>query len=291
MPLHPRRLLTGGGAPPPGFRKSPEGVWRRPASTARASTATTSCVPSNDVSERLRQPLILEFDPQDYPFADVVREILGLPAVQDLRLLHRSSLGTEMLVDKSGASINYYQSKWNRDRDKTPAERGAAFERFDELYRKFLRNVISPSIEGNDLARVVFQRAPTLRVYPPGGETAMGAFHCDENYHHQPSELNLWMPLSLEVSGTNSLWVESAPGLGDYKPLELRYGQCFRGYLNKCRHGCHPNNSNITRVSLDFRVVCDALGGHNPGFRKGVRRGPKAKYQSVFDIGGFYDVL
>lgn len=264
----------------------------RCASTARSSSTTTSsAVPITAISEQLKQPLILEYDVAEFPLAEVVTEILGLPREQDLRLLHESSLGTEMLVDKSGAKINYYQSMWNRDRDKSPAERGEAFSRFDALYRSFLQTVVAPSIQGNDAGRIIFQRAPTLRVYPPGGETAMGSFHNDEQYHHQPSELNLWMPLSLEVKGTNSLWVESSPGLADYEPLSLRYGQCYRGYLNQCRHGCQPNNSGITRVSLDFRIIADALGGHNPAFRKGVRRGPKAMYQSVFDLGGFYDVM
>lgn len=262
----------------------------RCASTARPST-TTSAVPSTVISEQLKLPLILEYDVAEFPLAEVVTEILGLPREQDLRLLHRSSLGTEILVDKSGAKINYYQSMWNRDRDKSPAARGEAFSRFDALYRSLIQKVLAPSIQGNDAGRVIFQRAPTLRVCPPGGETAMGSFHNDEQYHHQPSELNFWMPLSLEVGGANSLFVESAPGLGDFEPLSLRYGQCYRGYLNQCRHGCQPNNSGITRVSIDFRIVADALGGHNPGFRKGVRRGPKAMYQSVFDLGGFYDVM
>ena len=34
--------------------------------------------------------------------------------------------------------------------------------------------------------------------------------------------------------------------------------------------------------------VSQSSGGHDPAFRKGVRRGVKARFQNVFDVGGFY---
>jgi hypothetical protein len=37
--------------------------------------------------------------------------------------------------------------------------------------------------------------------------------------------------------------------------------------------------------------VSRASGGHNPGFRRGVRRGAKALFQDVFDEGGFYSAV
>ena len=51
-----------------------------------------------------------------------------------------------------------------------------------------------------------------------------------------------------------TLWVESAPGAGDYHPLDVDVGQigCFHGTL--CRHYAPANASPCTRVSLDFRV-------------------------------------
>ena len=39
----------------------------------------------------------------------------------------------------------------------------------------------------------------------------------------------LGTPLLDKVWGTNSLFVESSPGRGDYHPLELRYGQVRQG--------------------------------------------------------------
>ena len=34
--------------------------------------------------------------------------------------------------------------------------------------------------------------------------------------------------------------------------------------------------------------MSESSGGHDPLFRKGVRRGVKARFQNVFDVGGFY---
>ena len=63
------------------------------------------------------------------------------------------------------------------------------------------------------------------------------------------------------VWNTNTLWLESAPGKGDFQPQELDYGQLlkFDGY--ECRHYTIDNDSPGTtcRVSFDFRVVPSQL--------------------------------
>ena len=68
------------------------------------------------------------------------------------------------------------------------------------------------------------------------------------------------------VRGNNSLWVESAPGAGDLKPLELRYGEAFRFDGGHQAHECKANDTGDTRVSIDFRVIArsrwrDEFGG------------------------------
>jgi hypothetical protein len=42
------------------------------------------------------------------------------------------------------------------------------------------------------------------------------------------AEVNFWVPLT-RVFGTNTLFVESAPGRGDFRPVELGYGACCGG--------------------------------------------------------------
>lgn len=176
--------------------------------------------------------------------------------------------------------------QWNYNRDQE--QRNEEYLNFHCIYVNFVKEVVAPLMGGG---RILYQRAPTLRCYVPGEPVPMGSLHCDEDYHHQPSEINFWMPLSEHVFDTNTLWVESTPMYGDFHPLDLQYGECYSGYLNKCRHYTKANDSNTTRLSLDFRVVSEASGGHDPLFHKGIRRGAKAKFQRVFDVGGFYSEL
>jgi hypothetical protein len=240
----------------------------------------------------IRQHHVFNFSTAEYPFQEAVVRVLeeesGEPVNRPISLLHESGNGGNSITDKSGASINFFQSVWNKDRHLDDEERGAAFAAFNALYIRFVAEIVGPSLGGG---RVLYQRAPTLRVYIPGQQTAMGKFHRDEDYLHQPSEINFWFPVSEVVAGANSLWVESSPDRGDFEPLALSYGQCFRGWLNQCRHGCMPNDTGRTRVSIDFRCVSAATGGHDPAFKKGLRRGPKAKFETKFDVGGFYSEL
>jgi hypothetical protein len=41
-------------------------------------------------------------------------------------------------------------------------------------------------------------------------------------------------------------------------------------------------------INVIILSVSESSGGHDPLFRKGVRRGVKARFQNVFDVGGFY---
>lgn len=235
--------------------------------------------------------MVFNYSTSLFPFQELVIRILetgGEQLQRPIARMHLSGKGREHLLDKSGARIQYYQSLWNKDRQLDDIERGEEFMAFDRVYQGFIKNVVGPGLGGG---RIIYQRAPTLRVYIPGDTTAMGKFHTDEEYHHQPSEINFWFPISDRVHGSNSLWVESKPNEGDFAPLDLSYGQCWRGYLNQCRHGCNPNTSGDTRVSIDFRAVSESTGGHDPSFHQGIRRGPKAKYQNKFDIGGFYSEM
>ena len=52
---------------------------------------------------------------------------------------------------------------------------------------------------------------------------------------------------------------ESAPGLGDYAPFELRYGEAALFWGHRCRHYILPNGSDTSRVSFDCRIVPSEL--------------------------------
>jgi hypothetical protein len=83
----------------------------------------------------------------------------------------------------------------------------------------------------------------------------IGKVHKDSDYDsHVDTEINIWVPI-VDVWGPNTLHTESAPGLKDFHPLEVKYGEAVRFWGNQCEHYTVANSSNHTRVSFDFRVI------------------------------------
>jgi hypothetical protein len=113
----------------------------------------------------------------------------------------------------------------------------------------FVANVVAPAMGS---ACVYYQVKPSLRVQMPGAHGI--AFHTDREYHHQAGEVNVWVPLT-DTFGSNTLQLESQPGLGDFAPLQLSYGECARFWGNQCRHGTLTNTETWSRVSFDLRVI------------------------------------
>jgi hypothetical protein len=158
----------------------------------------------------------------------------------------------------------------------------AAWIEFVHLYRQFVHEYVLPRW-GCDL---LYQATPVLRVVLPGS-VAPCQPHCDADYFHDPNEINYWLPLT-KVWGSNTLWAESRPGAGDFAPFELEPGQLMRFYGNRCQHFTRANETDATRVSIDFRV----LPLHLHMSPKDRPREETAVMQTTFvlDAGGYYAV-
>lgn len=209
------------------------------------------------------------YDTAVHDLAGAVRRVLRLPTDQALGLLHQSEEATAHKMLNKGRTVkpcrNIFIRRWNstfgggEDNRKgtTEEERKEAKEacqNFVDVYKHFVHTVAVKEMHGEPL---IYQAQPTFRCSHPG-QAALGHRHCDADYCHQPNEVNFWLPLS-PVYDTNSLWVESAPGLHDFKPIEAQPGEGFRFYGNQCEHYTCPNTTEHTRISLDFRVVPAAL--------------------------------
>lgn len=156
--------------------------------------------------------------------------------------------GVPLPAEKKGAnSKNKNHKDWVRT---------AAYSRFLELYQRLLREEVIPALvscgEEGSLEAVV-QSTPVLRVVMPSAHVATKR-HRDADYGHIPEELNYWVPLT-PVWGSNSLFVETFPGRGDFTPFEGSAGEMFRWWGNQCEHFVVANSTDGTRVSFDFRVV------------------------------------
>ena len=179
-----------------------------------------------------RHGTVLTFDLSDFDFPGVVAEVLEVPDLEHLHDLGRRQDTSTHDQDSDDHAIFY---------------RG--YDRVRGLYDRFLQEWILP-LFGEDLA---VQRVPTFRVHRPGG-VAVSAFHTDAQYNHQPATLNFWLPLT-RAFDTNSMWIEDSPGSGTYAPVVVSPGEVFRFDAVNNNHGNYPNDTDVSRVSFDFRAM------------------------------------
>lgn len=178
-----------------------------------------------------------------------------------------------------------------------------------DAYESFVCGVVAPHVAsayGDQCDTLIFQTAPALRVVPPSSKAA-GLRHRDGAYGHQPGQINYWMPLA-PAFGNNTLWIETDDAEGgeaargdvilDHDarsrgraslqsaqavPLEGDFGILHRFHGHRLFHFTRPNDTPVTRVSLDFRVVPGPCYDDDwPGSRS-----PSTGRQSFF-LGGFY---
>eukprot|EP00931_Biecheleriopsis_adriatica_P090376 TRINITY_DN64376_c0_g1_i1.p1 TRINITY_DN64376_c0_g1~~TRINITY_DN64376_c0_g1_i1.p1 ORF type:complete len:183 (+),score=32.41 TRINITY_DN64376_c0_g1_i1:55-549(+) len=128
------------------------------------------------------------------------------------------------------------------------------------------------------LSKLYYAAFPCVRIVPPGKNWTIRP-HADFMYGHPMGSINVWVPLTA-ASGSNTLFAESEPGLEDFEPMELEYGQFCRWYGTLCAHFTLPNQSDQTRASLDFRVVPEAA--YHEDDKSGYKAG---SYYSTCEVG------
>ena len=144
-------------------------------------------------------------------------------------------------------------------------------------YLRLLREVVLPAVQSKLGCNVgiLYQKEPNFRCHLPGTGHLLVKKHCDADYHHSPNEVNFWLPLTPCYS-TNTLWSESSPGVGDFHPFQLVPGQIMQFYGNQCVHYTMPNETDATRMSIDFRVI--PLDHYIERYPKSHRRDGQARF-------------
>ena len=212
----------------------------------------------------LRTATVIRYSTGSHPLQAAVVDCLRLEAsgTDDdtalLEALHTLPISTQAGRRRGAGGAqagSHWMHRWKQSCARGPhlaAELRAANAAFDAAYVDFVRKVVLPNLA--DPRGILFQRRPTFRCHLAGGGQPTGRPHCDSEYGHQRGELNFWLPLT-RVSGSNSLYAESAPGLADFASFELEYGECQRFWGARCLHFTKANETSRTRVSFDFRVV------------------------------------
>ena len=241
---------------------------------------------SINLPQELRVELHFAYDVAQYDLRGLVSRILLTD--DETRSLGKSSSGNELhplarlhllwcFHTKMHGRPKQANRRW-RSRGLNNVGEFHAELRF--LYGQFVEDVIKPCVGAAVDDELVFQSMPVLRIQTPSTKS-LGNRHRDEQYGRQLTEINIWLPL-VDVSGTNSLWVESKRGCGDFHPFDLKYGQFARFWGSQCEHFTKANSTDTTRVSLDFRVILESL------YVDGYVSPDKVNGKSNFYLGGAY---
>ena len=219
----------------------------------------------------------LSYDTARYPFAKhVARLLVDKELTDETTLANLGSLGRlHEVLDREFTSLDDGElnaaSRMFYDTD-------AAFV---ETYEAFLKNVVRDKVVGDDF---LFQTTPTIRFHFPNEEGFdwNPRMHTDIMLGHPPQEINIWLPVC-GASGTASMCIaDMVPSIEmieefDYdfaqfatavqesdtvaarcasmsKPVELEYGE-FLVFDPRCLHATQFNQSDVTRISFDFRVL------------------------------------
>ena len=264
---------------------SPERNIDAPGETEPRTAPSEPAAAAHDDDDRPdTEPLKFAYDAAAHDLRGLIAAALGLDEAELGRAHCHLDADTAKAPSRrrnwgSKSSRNEYNRRW---RSLSSADPGLA-SRFSEAYGRFVAEVCAPLVSGGLEHGVVYQKVPTLRIGVPQ-DKPLGKRHCDAEYGHQPAEVNFWIPLTA-CAGSNTLWTESRPGEGDFAPLEGGLGDGFRFDGNQCVHYTVPNETDTTRVSLDFRVV--AKHRHDDHFVGGcaLRDG---KNIARFRVGGWY---
>lgn len=180
------------------------------------------------------------YNVKQFNFAKILRDIFGL---EHLCLAH--------LKDNNYGQFTSPGKDQGTNFHKTYYEKCVENSEFHNLYKQFLVEICP--LFNRDTEEFIFQRIPTFRVQLPNN-FAVGEFHRDRDYQHFPFETNVFLPLT-PAFDTNTIWLETEEGAEDYSPLNCNYGTIVVFDGANLKHGNYPNNTGLTRMSVDFRLI------------------------------------
>jgi hypothetical protein len=182
----------------------------------------------------------IPYEEDNYDFVFLVSQLFR---GQELNRIHKLSNEDYHKLFEIGhdSSTEFHKTFYDKYR--------SGWKVLETMYANFIENVVAHQFNEDFL----FQKFPTFRVALPEN-VAVGAFHSDSEFGHPDGEVNFIIPLT-NSDYTASVWVESEPGKKDFKPIKLRVGWLVRFNGNKLTHGNRVNQTTLSRVSMDFRVL------------------------------------
>jgi hypothetical protein len=199
------------------------------------------------------KPIIKKYDSDKYKFKELLLPVFNVTRLDQSHLL-TPELYDEAPTDFSNETKTYFHRIFYEKLNN-------GWPDFIDMYHSFVVENIANIVGEKSF---LLQTTPSFRVQVPN-QRAISLWHFDSDLEHRhPSgELNFQIPLT-KTFDTNALWIESSPGLKDYAPIEMEYGEFAQLDGNKCTHGNKKNKTGLTRMSFDFRIL--TLGKYDENY-------------------------
>ena len=212
-------------------------------------------------------PYKISFDTKKFPFNDIITKMLAIDkSKQSLEELHK--------IEDYGLFV--------REKDQSTIWHKKYYALYKDSFYPVYIELVKTLKDGFGYKSLIYQKIPTFRVQLANGNVAVGEWHKDKAYNHGISEVNFWMPF-VDTNEQNTIWMETKEDQGDYRPYTVRYGEILVFNGANLVHGNQHNDSNITRVSVDFRLV-DPLK-FIPNSAGSINM------NTQFDIGGYFEKM
>jgi ectoine hydroxylase-related dioxygenase (phytanoyl-CoA dioxygenase family) len=173
----------------------------------------------------------------EYNFRQEIEKMFGTNQLERIHEIEDCDFG---ILDMETDQTTYLHKKFYEKVEQT---------NFLDDYKKFLKDVILPHFNED----LLYQKIPTFRIQVPDN-ISVAEFHNDKSYSHSPDEVNIFLPIT-EAKETYTIWSESQENLADYSPMNAEYGEYYIWDGANLKHGNKINESNISRFSVDFRVL------------------------------------
>lgn len=216
----------------------------------------------------LQTPYKISYDTQKYPFRQIVSQMLEVwdgdtIALEDLHTLKHYDL---LVREKDQSTI------WHK----------RYYEKYKEQFLPTYLELVKELKERFGYDEIIYQAIPTFRVQLAEGNLGVGEWHKDSTYNHGVTEVNFWMPF-VNTNEQNTIWMESKEDKGDYKPYIVNYGEILVFSGANLFHGNKNNDSNQSRVSIDFRLVeTNKFVSNEAESINGITK---------FNVGGYFEKL
>lgn len=190
----------------------------------------------------MRNAKKVRFDTRAFPFHEVVERVFR---VQNLATMHREVLERKQRRSERARAIEMTDNLFYRALLERMPDAGA----FYGVYHAFVKHAISMHFGG----KISYSGHPTFRVHMPDTARISG-WHRDVDVTGRTDQINVWVPF-VDARGASTLWVETHYGREDYVPVDLTYGEALLFDGGELLHGSVRNDSETTRISMDFRFA------------------------------------